>query len=249
MTHASLFSGVGGFDLAAEWMGWTNAFHCEIKPFCRRILNYYWPDAHSYADITQTDFTRWEGRIDVLSGGPPCQPYSVAGEQLGTADERHLWPEMLRAIREIEPRWVVCENVRGIVGWSNGLVFETLHTDLEREGYEVQAFVLPAAGVGEEHRRERMFLVAHAAAYRVEGHAKEPFQRQPDVPCCPAGGRPQNVRKRPSEGQYLHGGVRDGISNRLYNECIEGYGNAVVPQVILQLFKTIHAYDNPAFLN
>jgi len=101
MTHASLFSGIGGFDLAAEWMGWENVFHCEINPFGQKILKYYWPKAISYGDITKTDFTIWRSRVDIITGGFPCQPFSIAGKRKGTADDRHLWPEMLRAIQEI----------------------------------------------------------------------------------------------------------------------------------------------------
>ena len=115
LTHGSLFSGIGGFDLAAEWMGWTNVFHCEINEFCTRILNHHFPNAEHYADITKTDFTPWRGRIDVLSGGFPCQPFSLAGQRKGADDDRYLWPQMLRAIREIQPSWVVGENVAGIL--------------------------------------------------------------------------------------------------------------------------------------
>lgn len=161
MTHASLFSGIGGFDLAAEWTGWTNLFNCEIDPFCRRVLQYHFPNAKQYTDIRETDFTVWRDRIDVLTGGFPCQPFSVAGKRQGTDDPRHLWPEMLRAIREIRPRWVVGENVRGILSWSGGMVFEQVCADLEVAGYEVQPFVLPACGVGAPHRRDRMWFVAH----------------------------------------------------------------------------------------
>jgi len=160
MTHGSLFSGIGGFDLAAEWMGWENVFHCEWNEFGQKILKYYWPNATSYGDITKTDFTIWRGRVDVLSGGFPCQPYSTAGKRLGKEDDRHLWPEMLRAIREIQPRWVVGENVLGLVNWSGGLVFHEVQTDLETEGYEVFPYVLPACGVGAIHRRERVWFVA-----------------------------------------------------------------------------------------
>ena len=99
LVHGSLFSGIGGFDLAAEWAGWQNAFHCEWNEFGQKILKYYWPNAKSYGDITQTDFTIWRNRIDVLSGGFPCQPYSHAGKRLGKEDDRHLWPQMLRTIR------------------------------------------------------------------------------------------------------------------------------------------------------
>jgi len=120
MNHGSLFSGIGGFDLASEWAGWNNKFHCEWNPFGQKILKHYFPNSISYNDITKTDFTIHRGTIDVLSGGFPCQPYSVAGKRLGKADERHLFPEMLRVIKEIQPRWIIGENVRGLVNWGGG---------------------------------------------------------------------------------------------------------------------------------
>lgn len=161
MNHGSLFSGIGGFDLASEWMGWDNKFHCEWETFPRRVLEYHFPNAISYGDIKQTDFTIWRGRIDILTGGFPCQPYSAAGKRLGKQDERHLWPEMLRAIREIKPRWVVGENVRGLLNWNGGVVLDEIYTDLEDEGYEVWTFVLPAASVNAPHRRDRVWIVAY----------------------------------------------------------------------------------------
>lgn len=163
VTHASLFSGIGGFDLAAEWAGWTNMFNCEIDPFCRRVLKYHFPNAVQYENIKTTVFTVWRGRIDVLTGGFPCQPFSVAGKRKGTEDNRYLWPEMLRAIREIRPRWVVGENVRGFVNWSEGMVLDTVFADLEALGYEVQPFILPACAVDAPHRRDRVWIVAHRA--------------------------------------------------------------------------------------
>lgn len=163
MTHASLFSGIGGFDLAAERAGWTNLFHCEIDPFCRRVLKYHFPDTIQYEDIRTTDFTLWRDRIDVLTGGFPCQPFSVAGKRQGTADDRYLWPEMLRAVRAVRPRWVVGENVYGIVNWSGGMVFDQVCADLEDAGFAVLAFVLPACAVGAPHRRDRTWFVAHRA--------------------------------------------------------------------------------------
>lgn len=162
MYHASLFSGIGGFDIAAEWVGWTNVFNCEINPFCRKTLKRHFPNAEQYEDIKATDFTSWRGRVDVLTGGFPCQPFSTAGKRKGTADDRYLWPEMLRAVREIRPRWIVGENVLGIVSWDGGMVFEQVHADLEAEGYEVQAFILPACGVNAPHRRDRTWFIAHA---------------------------------------------------------------------------------------
>jgi len=117
MNHASLFSGIGGFDLAAEWMGWENIFHCEWNPFGQKVLKHHFPNSISYNDITKTDFSIHRGSIDILTGGFPCQPYSVAGKRLGKADKRHLFPEMLRVIKEIQPEWVIGENVRGLVSW------------------------------------------------------------------------------------------------------------------------------------
>ena len=160
MNHGSLFSGIGGFDLAAEWMEWDNIFHCEWMPFPRKVLNHYWPNSISYEDITKTDFTIHRGTIDILTGGFPCQPYSSAGKRLGKEDERHLWPHMLRAISEINPTYVVGENVRGLTNWNGGVVFEEVCTDLESQGYTVQPILLPACAVGAPHRRDRVWFVA-----------------------------------------------------------------------------------------
>lgn len=118
MRHGSLFSGGGGFDLAAEKMGWKNIFHCEKDMFCQTILQHYWPDAATYEDIGDFDATPYKGRIDIITGGFPCQPFSAAGKRAGTADDRYLWPAMYRVIREVKPRWVVCENVYGLLNWT-----------------------------------------------------------------------------------------------------------------------------------
>jgi DNA (cytosine-5)-methyltransferase 1 len=162
MRHGSLFSGIGGFDLAAEWMGWENVFHCESNAFGQRVLKHYWPNAESFNDITKTDFTKYANTVDIITGGFPCQPYSSAGKRLGKEDERHLWPEMLRAIREISPSFVVGENVRGLTNWDGGLVFDEVCSDLENIGYKVAPCILPACGVGAPHRRERVWFVAYS---------------------------------------------------------------------------------------
>jgi DNA (cytosine-5)-methyltransferase 1 len=162
MRHGSLFSGIGGFDLASEWMGWENVFHCEWNEFGQKVLKYYWPKSITYNDITKTDFTIHRGSIDILTGGFPCQPYSTAGKRLGKEDSRHLWPQMLRTIREIQPTWVVGENVRGLTNWNGGLVFDEVQADLEAEGYEVTPFLLPACAVGAVHRRDRIWFVAYS---------------------------------------------------------------------------------------
>jgi|694.fasta_scaffold146252_2 DNA (cytosine-5)-methyltransferase 1 len=161
MKHGSLFSGIGGFDLAAEWMGWENVFHCEWNEFGQKVLHHYWPNAETFTDITKSDFTKYANKIDILTGGFPCQPYSMAGKRKGKEDERHLWPEMLRAIREIKPKYIVGENVFGLLNWNGGLVFDEVHTDLEFEGYEVQAVVIPAAAVNAPHGRDRVWFVAY----------------------------------------------------------------------------------------
>lgn len=192
MNHASLFSGIGGAEVAASMMGWQNLFHCEIQEFPRKVLDYWFPNSESYEDITKTDFTKWHGKVDVLTGGFPCQPFSLAGRRKGADDNRYLWPQMLRAIRQIHPTWVVGENVNGIktmvescqvtqMGRSDYL-FEENHlyreesrftldkicAALEAEGYSVQPIVIPACSVGAPHRRDRVWIVAHRSDPRAE---------------------------------------------------------------------------------
>ena len=328
MTHGSLFSGIGGFDLAAEWMGWENIFHCEWNDFGKKVLHHYWPKAISYHDITKTDFTIHRGRIDILTGGFPCQPYSMAGKRKGKEDERHLWPEMLRAIKEIQPRWVVGENVYGLVNWSGGLVFHEVQADLEAAGYEVFPYVLPAVSVNAPHRRDRIFFVAYRTSQRPEERKPNNGRTHSKKNSTGMDNRPKRFsykrttphpnrngfngsdcqhEEQPSEGgEYAQrnfeqmggdvadtghtglegskvgasiGGSRsephqltsrficskwevfptqspictgdDGLSSRLdgitfskwRNESIKAAGNAIVPQVALQIFKTIQQYE------
>ena len=169
MRHGSLFSGIGGFDLAAEWMGWENVFHCEWMEFPRKVLDYHFPDADSHIDICKTDFKKYANTIDILTGGFPCQPFSLAGKRKGTDDERYLWGEMLRAIQEIKPRFVIAENVFGITNIDGGLVFQQVCLDLEAQGYEVQPFIIPACSKNAPHRRDRCWFVAYAKSVRWDG--------------------------------------------------------------------------------
>jgi len=162
MRHGSLFSGIGGFDLAAQWMGWDNVFHCEINEFCQKILKKNFPHVKQYGDIKQFDASPYRGTIDIISGGFPCQPYSSAGKRKGKEDARHLWPEMLRVIREVQPSYVVGENVRGLISWNGGMVFDEVQADLEAEGFTVLPFLLPAAGIDAPHRRDRIWFVAYS---------------------------------------------------------------------------------------
>lgn len=174
MNHGSLFSGIGGFDLAAEWMGWTNFFHCEINDYCQKILNQHFPNAESYTDITATDFSGWKGKCDIVTGGFPCQPYSQAGRRKGKEDDRHLWPQMLRAIGEIQPAWIVGENVPGLLNWERGMVLAEIYADLEAQGFEVfPPLILPACGKNAPHRRDRLFIVAHRNSIKRKPIAKD----------------------------------------------------------------------------
>ena len=177
MTHGSLFSGIGGFDLAARWMGWTNAFHVERDPFCRKVLAHHFPESQAFDDVKTFDATPFRGRLSVLSGGFPCQPFSAAGKRAGTSDDRYLWPEMFRIIREARPTYVVAENVRGLLSWNDGMVLDTVCADLEGEGYEVLPVVLGAASVNAPHRRDRIWIVAR----NTDGGAKSRDRKEQTI--------------------------------------------------------------------
>jgi len=204
MKHLDLFSGIGGFALAAQtvWGGaYENIGFCDNNLFCQAVLKKHWPESKIYADIkeltgdriasdtderrhihgeskkqsakghnkTQRQFgpgVRTAGLCDIITGGFPCQPFSNAGLRKGTEDDRHLWPEMLRVIREVSPRWVVGENVRGLTNWNGGMVFEQVQVDLEAIGYEVQSFIIPAVAVDAPHRRDRVWIIAYRASDR-----------------------------------------------------------------------------------
>lgn len=191
MRHASLFSGIGGPEVAAAMLGWENVFHCEINDFGRKVLEYWFPESDSYDDITKTEFTRYRGTIDVLTGGFPCQPFSYAGRRGGQEDQRYLWPQMLRVINEVRPTWVIGENVAGITtmveqcritemgseatlfeegsgvhryGAEYAFTIERICSDLESVGYSVQPMLIPACAVGAPHRRDRIFFIAYNAS-------------------------------------------------------------------------------------
>lgn len=179
-------------------MGWENLFHCEINEWCQKVLRFHFPKSIQYDDIARTDFTSWRGKVDVLTGGFPCQPFSTAGKRRGAEDDRYLWPEMLRAIREIRPAWVIGENVAGITSMvqpgsevtvesqaslfetsdketllEQEYVIETVCRDLEREGYSVQPILIPACGVGAPHRRDRVWFIAHSEGDGDRGASHE----------------------------------------------------------------------------
>lgn len=204
MAHASLFSGIGGPEIAAEMMGWTNLFHCEINHFGRKILDYWFPKSISYEDVKRTDFFGWRGKVNVLTAGFPCQPFSSAGKRKGADDDRYLWPEVVRVVRQVQPDWVVGENVAGILTMvqpgsetnmeSEGTLFgkgdgerisirqqyvtETVCSDLEREGYSVQPVLVPACAVGAPHRRDRVFFIARRTAADSENNGRRTWGKE-----------------------------------------------------------------------
>lgn len=297
MRHGSLFSGIGGFDLAAEWMGWENVFQVEKDGFCQKVLAKNFPNTARYGDIKEFDGTKYAGRVDVLSGGFPCQPFSSAGKRKGTDDDRYLWPEMLRVIREVQPAYIVGENVYGLVNWSGGLVFEQVCSDLENEGYQVQPVILPACAVDAPHRRDRVWFVAYSESNNDRGLLSTP-SASPMADILPGtssgirldmerdklgkAGREKSTNDLESPNAYasntasirwLQGVDRDeskefnpnrkrgawqnfptqpplrdgndGIPAGLVRSAIHAGGNAVVPQVVYEIFKAINQVNDP----
>ena len=201
ITHASLFSGIGGAELAAQMMGWKNVFHCEINKFGNRILSYWFPESKGYEDITKTDFRGWRGKVAVLTAGFPCQPFSLAGRRKGADDDRYLWPQTIRVIEEVRPPYFVGENVAGILsmvqpdsepaveggenegGANHGegnlrrFTIEQICRDLEGAGYAVRTFVIPACAIGAPHRRDRVWIVAKLVEDPIgDGRERKPCE-------------------------------------------------------------------------
>ena len=158
MKVLDLFSGIGGFSLGLEAAGMQTVAFCEREPFCQAVLKKHWPDVPCHNDITTLDGGYYAGRVDVVCGGYPCQPFSVAGKRLGHADERHLWPEMLRIIQGSKPRWVIAENVAGHIK----LGFDEVASSLENEGFTVWPFVIPACAVDAPHKRDRLWIFGYS---------------------------------------------------------------------------------------
>ena len=264
LTHFSLFSGIGGIDLAAEWAGFTTVGQVEWADYPTKVLEKHWPDVPRWRDIRELTYDKFVERtglrtVDLISGGFPCQPFSVAGKQKGKRDDRYLWPEMLRVIREIKPTWVLGENVPGILRIAGRTVCE----DLEREGYAVAVFNFEAAAVGAPHRRERVFFVAHSTSkiaerpsyipsfvadterVYVQGQYNRQEQEQLGGSCW------RTVESR--LGRMVDGiscwldgywriepdipRVATGVKNRV--DRLKCLGNAVVPQQVYPILKAI----------
>ena len=269
LTHLSLFSGIGGLDLAAEWAGFTTVGQCEFADYPTKVLEKHWPDVPRWRDVrtlTKESFYERTGlrTVDVISGGFPCQPFSVAGKQKGKGDDRYLWPEMLRVITELRPRCVVGENVPGIIKIAAGQVVK----DLERAGYHVVVFNFEAAAVGAWHRRSRVFFVGiadvadtdgsglqgrkqHKAPDAAEGAGEQP-SRAPAGECSEAvydamrGGCAGDARREQlqelADGRCWAaepdvGRVAHGIPARV--DRLKCLGNALVPQQAYPIFKAL----------
>lgn len=236
MTHGSLFSGIGGFDISADRVGWSNIFHCEIDEWCRNKLKKHFPNSKSYHDITKTDFSIHRGTIDVLTGGFPCQDLSVASSngKVGLQGQKSgLWFEMLRAVIEIQPKWVICENVYGLVNQDSGTAFEEVCTGLEHQGYEVLPLVIPAIAAGANHLRKRVWIVAYASRFgnRME---KREIQTRRDEPKHDAWWHTEPELCR----------VYDGLPAELDKRRLKGLGNAIVPQIAEQIFYSIKQFED-----
>jgi DNA (cytosine-5)-methyltransferase 1 len=228
-----LFSGIGGFSLGLNRAAMRTVAFCEIDRFCQSILTRHWPNVPVYSDINNLTNRRLHNdditHIDLICGGYPCQPFSVAGRQLGERDPRHLWPEMHRLVREIRPRWVICENVAGHVE----LGLDSVLADLESDGYAAWTFLIPACAVGAPHRRDRVWIVAHSPGVRLESPLGTPGrQSAQELPS------PQVWRELPTPFTCRSD---DGVPFLV--DRLKALGNAVVPQIPELIGKAIVQFD------
>lgn len=245
MNGLSLFSGIGGLDLAFEWTGGNVLAMCEINPYCQNVLRKHWPYIPIFNDIHQLSREVIQNAgilktIDIIYGGFPCQPFSVAGEQKGKEDDRYLWPEFSRLVGEFKPYWVLAENVSGILS----IAADDVCRDLERQDYEVGIWDYEAAAIGAPHRRERIFFVAHSRRSLLQRSFKQRTLRNEIEEGT------SNITKRPSSSCGLYGQwqpepgvdrVVNGLSNRV--DRLRALGNSVVPQQVYPLFKAIMEAD------
>lgn len=296
-THLGLFEGIGGFSLAARLAGWHTPIMVEWDQYCQLVLSKNFPNAKIFGDIKQFDGRPYAGEIDIITGGFPCQPFSIAGKRSGTNDDRYLWPEMLRVISEIKPTWVVGENVADLISMDGGRVLDTILSDLENEGYSTEIYIIPAISVGAPHKRNRLWIIAHSndcrGSYRFKKIQAEDEQVQQwnynSKPCntninitpnsTSVGKRKQNNQKTTicSSGEtwesFSRGNwgshwlevatricrVDDGVPGWVdsigivptkpkakqaagRSKRLKSLGNAIVPQIALQIFQAINMY-------
>lgn len=252
LKHGSLFSGIGGFDLAAEWIGWENIFHCEWIESKRKKLEQYFRNSESHGDISKTDFTIYRGRIDVLTGGFPCQDASLAkqdgeGQQGLQGTRTGLFFEFCRAIEEIRPKYIIAENVANILKTNGGSDFRTILSELARMGYNAEWRICRASEVGAPHQRARLYLVAYSDSIRIQqGQTFFSYvsEKKSSFTWRPFGATVQICRGGFWESEPPILCMDDGLSAKLVKQQLHGYGNAIVPQVAYQIFKAIQQYKN-----
>jgi DNA (cytosine-5)-methyltransferase 1 len=240
MTHLSLFSGIGGLDLAAEMAGFETVGQCEWADYQTKVLEKHWPDVPRWKDIRTLTYESFNQRtglrtVDVISGGFPCQPFSLAGKRAGKGDDRYLWPEMLRVIRELRPAWVIGENVPGIIN----LALDTVLSDLENEGYAAQAFVIPACGVDAPHRRDRVAIVAHSGAWsRCRRNWCDEYSEEISASGQDNSGRIQGVccRQR-RENESGIDGMADGVRASIHGNDPDADGDGLQGRSKQKIFR------------
>ncbi len=221
MKVLDLFSGIGGFSLGLEWAGMSTVAFCERDPYCTTILNKHWPDTPVHNDVRNLDGKDYADSIDLVAGGFPCQPFSVAGNRRGSDDDRHLWPEMLRIIQEAKPRWVIGENVSGFIN----MALDDVSLDLESEGYEVRPFVLPACAVDAHHRRDRVFIVAYRDPTLAHSHGEGQLQQEGLE--CEVRRWSGDSGEQVSDVAYTNG---EGLQRRTLGGDIAGEGETAIEQ-------------------
>jgi DNA (cytosine-5)-methyltransferase 1 len=246
LDHFSLFSGIGSNDLAAEWAGFRTVGQCEWADFPTKVLEKHWPDVPRWRDIHdltgESIRSRGIENITVLSGGFPCQPHSTNGLRKASTDERDLWPEYKRIIRETQPRWVVGENVAGLLTSESGRFFGGILRDLADLGFDVGWSSVRASWVGAIHQRERIFIVAHSSNYRSKhteyAKGERLSERGQEEGCAASRGLACDERE-------FHEQVRasvfvrnsNGIPNRM--DRIKSLGNSIVPHQVYPIYQAI----------
>jgi DNA (cytosine-5)-methyltransferase 1 len=251
MRHGSLFSGIGGFDLAAEWCGWENVFHCEFDNEKIKHLKKNFPKSISYGDITETDFSIYRGKIDILTGGFPCQDASIAkqhgkGQQGLQGGRTKLFYEMCRAINEIRPKFIVAENVSNILKTNRGEDFTAILTELSSMGYNAEWRICRASEIGAPHHRARLYLVAYPISIRLL--PKQTFFSYVSEETSPFTWKPSGTVIQISRGYSWNTEppilcLDNGLPTKLVTKQLHGYGNAIVPQVAYRIFKSISQYQ------
>ena len=252
MNHIGLFEGVGGFSLAARWMDWETVAWCEWIEYKQAQLQKNFPNAKGHGDVSTTDFTIYRGKCDILTGGFPCQDASIAKQdgkgQKGLRGERTgLFWEMVRAIEEIRPKFIVAENVSNFLKVNGGQDFRTVLSELARMGYNAEWRVCRASDVGAPHHRARLYIVAYPDSIRMQAGTSffsNVCEKASQIPWRDNGATIQIFRGGAWICEPPALCVDNGVSGKLVRQQLHGYGNAVVPQIPYKIFKAIQEYEN-----